>query len=64
MPSIKYFGASVIGFLVVATLIVGGIRGDFKKSTAGKPKFKEKKPVKKIEIVEKVNYKNGKNPKG
>ena len=38
--------------------------GDFKKSAAGKPKFKEKKPVKKIEIVEKVNYKNGKNPKG
>lgn len=38
--------------------------GDFKKSTAGKPKFKDKKPVKKIEIVEKVNYKNGKNPKG
>ncbi|HCQ13609.1 DUF1456 family protein [Flavobacterium sp.] len=38
--------------------------GDFKKSPAGKPKFKDKKPVKKIEIVEKVNYKNGKNPKG
>lgn len=38
--------------------------GDFKKSAAGKPKFKDKKPVKKIEIVEKVNYKNGKNPKG
>jgi phosphoglycerol transferase MdoB-like AlkP superfamily enzyme len=32
-PTIKYFGASVIGFLVIATLIVGGIRGDFKKST-------------------------------
>lgn len=38
--------------------------GDFKKSPAAKAKFKDKKPTKKIEIVEKVNYKNGKNPKG
>jgi hypothetical protein len=37
--------------------------GDFKKTTASKPKFKEKKPTKKIEIVEKVQYKNGKNKK-
>lgn len=29
-----------------------------------KPNFKAKKPVKKIEIVEKVQYKNGKNTKG
>jgi len=38
--------------------------GDFKKSPAAKPKFKDKKPVKKVEIVEKVQYKNGKNTKG
>ena len=37
---------------------------DFKKNTASKPKFKDKKPTKKIEIVEKVHYKNGKNTKG
>ena len=37
--------------------------GDFKKSAASKPKFTAKKPVKKIEIVEKVQYKNGKNKK-
>jgi phosphoglycerol transferase MdoB-like AlkP superfamily enzyme len=30
---IKYFSFSFIGFLVIATFIVGGIRGDFKKST-------------------------------
>ena len=30
---ITYFGTSVVGFLVIATLIIGGIRGDFKKST-------------------------------
>ena len=30
---ITYFGTSLIGFLVIATLIIGGIRGDFKKST-------------------------------
>ncbi len=32
-PSIKYFGTSIISFLVIATLCIGGIRGDFKKST-------------------------------
>ena len=32
-PSIKYFAASIVSFLVIATLCVGGIRGDFKKST-------------------------------
>ncbi len=32
-PTVKYFAFSIIGFLVIATLIVGGIRGDFKKST-------------------------------
>jgi len=37
--------------------------GDFKKSAASKPKFAAKKPVKKVEIVEKVQYKNGKNKK-
>ncbi|WP_298139754.1 DUF1456 family protein [Flavobacterium sp.] len=37
--------------------------GDFKKNTASKPKFAAKKPVKKVEIVEKVQYKNGKNKK-
>jgi hypothetical protein len=31
-----------------------------KKNTTSNPKFKAKKPVKKIEIVEKVQYKNGK----
>ncbi len=30
---IIYFGTSAVGFLVIATLIIGGIRGDFKKST-------------------------------
>ena len=30
---ITYFGSSLIGFLVIVTLIIGGIRGDFKKST-------------------------------
>ena len=37
--------------------------GDFKKKPASKPKFASKKPVKKIEIVEKVHYKNGKTKK-
>ena len=37
--------------------------GDFKKKPASKPNFKDKKPAKKIEIVEKVQYKNGKNKK-
>ena len=32
-----------------------------KKTEASKPKFKPKKPIKKTEIVEKVQYKNGKN---
>ena len=30
---IKYFLFSIIGFLLIATLAIGGIRGDFKKST-------------------------------
>ncbi|BDB55015.1 sulfatase [Flavobacterium ammoniigenes] len=30
---ITYFGTSVVSFLVIVTLIIGGIRGDFKKST-------------------------------
>jgi phosphoglycerol transferase MdoB-like AlkP superfamily enzyme len=30
---ITYFGTSVVSFLVIITLIIGGIRGDFKKST-------------------------------
>jgi phosphoglycerol transferase MdoB-like AlkP superfamily enzyme len=31
---ITYFGGSIIGFLIIVTLIIGGIRGgDFKKST-------------------------------
>jgi phosphoglycerol transferase MdoB-like AlkP superfamily enzyme len=30
---IKYFLYSVIGLLIIATLAIGGIRGDFKKST-------------------------------
>lgn len=29
----RYFLTSVIGFLLIATLCIGGIRGDFKKST-------------------------------
>lgn len=32
-PTLKYFASSVLGLLVIATLCVGGIRGDFKKST-------------------------------
>ena len=32
-PSIKYFAASIVSFLVIVTLCIGGIRGDFKKST-------------------------------
>lgn len=32
-PSIKYFLTSIAGFLLIATLCVGGIRGDFRKST-------------------------------
>jgi hypothetical protein len=34
------------------------------KTTIPKKKFVSKKPVKKVEIVEKVQYKNGKNSKG
>ena len=34
--------------------------GSFKKKPTSNPKFKEKKPTKKIEIVEKIQYKNGK----
>jgi phosphoglycerol transferase MdoB-like AlkP superfamily enzyme len=30
---VKYVAKSIFGFLVVATLCIGGIRGDFKKST-------------------------------
>ncbi len=37
---------------------------DFKKKPGTDSKFKTKKPVKKIEIIEKVQYKNGKNTKG
>ena len=37
--------------------------GDFKNKPASKSKFAPKKPTKKIEIVEKVHYKNGKNKK-
>jgi len=36
---------------------------DFKKKPAAANKSRDKKPVKKIEIVEKVQYKNGKNKK-
>ena len=32
-PSIKYFATSIISFLLITTLCIGGIRGDFKKST-------------------------------
>jgi hypothetical protein len=37
---------------------------DFKKKPGTNPKFAPKKQTKKIEIVEKVQYKNGKNTKG
>lgn len=30
---VAYFSSSLVGLLVIATLVVGGIRGDFKKST-------------------------------
>lgn len=33
VKGIKYFGLSTLGFLVVVTMCIGGIRGDFKKST-------------------------------
>ncbi len=32
-PSVKYFVASTLSFLLLITLCIGGIRGDFKKST-------------------------------
>ena len=32
-PSVVYFSVSLVFFLVIATLCIGGIRGDFKKST-------------------------------
>ncbi len=31
--AVKYFSFSIVGVLLIATLCVGGIRGDFKKST-------------------------------
>ncbi len=37
---------------------------DFKKKPGSNPKFAPKKQTKKIEILEKVQYKNGKNTKG
>ncbi len=36
---------------------------DFKKKPTTSSNFKDKKPAKKIEIVEKVQFKNGKKPK-
>jgi phosphoglycerol transferase MdoB-like AlkP superfamily enzyme len=33
VAKIKYVVKSILGFLVIATLCIGGIRGDFKKST-------------------------------
>lgn len=30
---VKYFGFSTLGLLLVATMVIGGIRGDFQKST-------------------------------
>lgn len=38
----------------------GGQKPGFKKKPASNPKSREKKPEKKIEIVEKVKYNNGK----
>jgi hypothetical protein len=32
-PTFKYFAASIASFLLIITLCIGGIRGDFKKST-------------------------------
>lgn len=32
-PNVKYFATSVFGFLFITALCIGGIRGDFKKST-------------------------------
>lgn len=33
IPDFKYFSVSVLSFLLISTICVGGIRGDFKKST-------------------------------
>ncbi|RZK13030.1 MAG: alkaline phosphatase family protein [Flavobacterium sp.] len=33
VKNIKYFGLSTLGFLFIVTMCIGGIRGDFKKST-------------------------------
>jgi phosphoglycerol transferase MdoB-like AlkP superfamily enzyme len=33
IPNPKYFGFSILSFLLIVTLCIGGIRGDFKKST-------------------------------
>lgn len=33
VSKVSYFGTSFLAFLLVATMVVGGIRGDFKKST-------------------------------
>lgn len=32
-PDVKYFGFSILSLLLIATICIGGIRGDFKKST-------------------------------
>lgn len=32
-PNLKYFGFSLFSFLIIITVCIGGIRGDFKKST-------------------------------
>ncbi len=32
-PNLKYFATSIISFLLISTLCIGGIRGDFRKST-------------------------------
>lgn len=32
-PNLRYFGFSTLSILIIATICVGGIRGDFKKST-------------------------------
>jgi phosphoglycerol transferase MdoB-like AlkP superfamily enzyme len=31
--NLRYFGFSIVSFLLIATICIGGIRGDFKKST-------------------------------
>ena len=33
IPNFKYFGTSILSFLLIVTLCIGGIRGDFRKST-------------------------------